>query len=646
MGRRVKKFGVLIFKFIMKQSTLYMLLLWLLLTCPIDANITIDGESVHVETDSYIVEFNKGVIEYIHNKLTDETYTHPNSRGEPGSTGLYWRKKKVLTKTAMLVSAIQLSINEVEVLYRQENTDILLNIAVDPMTDDLLIDMEGVSDTPGVVAMQWGIGYLDIQSLSVIVPSDGGRIIDATSPRNFFNNFYPSSAWEAQLAIAQGERGGFYIRNTDNTLQFKRFVYERADDGVSLNFGTDNQAPFDSHTTGNSQMWRFNTYAGGWRVPARIYRDWMERAFQPRRLSDIPWTEDITLVVDGGFSPDGTPHTFTMMERLAKLADPAKTLLMVRGWAIGREWWNERLVHYPDYEPLPELRNVIETAHRYGFKVMLYADLISFSVDHPLYPEFIKYQYRDTWNGNLLGWKWDNLIHPHRHALINPAASAFRQILVQELKTVWQEYDVDAFFMDASHAVINDANGLIDGLNAAQGHALLHKELAEAMPGIVLGGERLHEATFAYESFAQRPLILGSKAKPHLISSFLFSPFVCAIGFPRNVPHNDIEDHLLQLEYQKVWGFMPALVIWGPGHLSVERSVEIDQVLELARGWQHEYGLSADVNGDGVVNILDLTLVGQNVGVPFALPQADVDGDGFVNVLDLILVTNMFDVAR
>ena len=636
----------------MKQLPYYTLLLCLwLLVVPVYASITIDGESVHVETDGYTVRFDKGVISYIHNKLTDQIYTHPKPHGRNGWTGLlfnskYWKGKNILAggrgpRRAQLVSAERINPHKAELLYRHEGTDILLCVAIDPITDDLLIDMEGVSDTPGVVSMQWGIGHLDIQDLSVIVPSDGGRIIDANTPGDAEYYAYPTSAWEAQLAIVQGEHGGFYVRNTDNTFQFKSFHYNELDNGVALNFGTYNQAPFDSHTTGNSRKWRFNTYAGNWRVPAWIYRDWMEQAFQPRRLSDMPWTEDITLVVRGGFLSDGTPHTFTMMERLAKLVDPAKTLLEVRGWAIGGEWWKEGLVHYPDYKPLPEFRNVIETAHRYGFKVMLYADLISFSVDYPLYPEFIKYQYRDTWTGELIGWKWDDLTHPHRNASMNPASSAFREILVQELKAVWQEYNVDAFFMDASHGVINDANGLIDGLNAAQGHALLHKELAEAMPGVVLGGERLHEATFAYESFAQRPLILGNRVEPHPISTFLFSPFTHATGRGR-VPHLDIEHHLLQLEYQKIWGFMPTLTIWGPGHLNGERSVEIDQVLELAQDWQNEYGLNADVNGDGVVNILDLTLVGQNVGVPFVHPQADVDGDGQVNVLDMILVSNMF----
>ena len=48
----------------------------------------------------------------------------------------------------------------------------------------------------------------------------------------------------------------------------------------------------------------------------------------------------------------------------------------------------------------------------------------------------------------------------------------------------------------------------------------------------------------------------------------------------------------------------------------------------------------ADVNGDGVVNILDLTLVAQGFGSNEA--GADVNGDGVVNVFDLVFVANAF----
>ena len=49
---------------------------------------------------------------------------------------------------------------------------------------------------------------------------------------------------------------------------------------------------------------------------------------------------------------------------------------------------------------------------------------------------------------------------------------------------------------------------------------------------------------------------------------------------------------------------------------------------------------SYDLNGDGAVNILDLTLVGQHLGQ--AHPTADVNHDGTVNILDLVAVAQHF----
>ena len=49
-----------------------------------------------------------------------------------------------------------------------------------------------------------------------------------------------------------------------------------------------------------------------------------------------------------------------------------------------------------------------------------------------------------------------------------------------------------------------------------------------------------------------------------------------------------------------------------------------------------EGGAAWDINGDGIVNVLDLTLVAQRLGTRNA--QVDTNGDGLVNVLDLVLV--------
>ena len=48
----------------------------------------------------------------------------------------------------------------------------------------------------------------------------------------------------------------------------------------------------------------------------------------------------------------------------------------------------------------------------------------------------------------------------------------------------------------------------------------------------------------------------------------------------------------------------------------------------------------ADLNGDGIVNILDLTLVAQALGTDDL--NGDVNGDGVINVFDLVFVANQF----
>ena len=62
---------------------------------------------------------------------------------------------------------------------------------------------------------------------------------------------------------------------------------------------------------------------------------------------------------------------------------------------------------------------------------------------------------------------------------------------------------------------------------------------------------------------------------------------------------------------------------------------------ELAPTPEASERIAADVNSDGVVNIIDLTLVAANFGKT-AETTADVNGDGVVNIIDLTLVAGAF----
>ena len=99
----------------MKHFGRYTLFLCLLLTLPAYANITINDDFVHVETDRYAVEFKKGVVIHIHNKLTDETYTI--GEGPLNWSGMSWKHDVVWTLWMPLVSATLIDPFHAELLF-------------------------------------------------------------------------------------------------------------------------------------------------------------------------------------------------------------------------------------------------------------------------------------------------------------------------------------------------------------------------------------------------------------------------------------------------------------------------------------------------------------------------------------------------
>ena len=68
-------------------------------------------------------------------------------------------------------------------------------------------------------------------------------------------------------------------------------------------------------------------------------------------------------------------------------------------------------------------------------------------------------------------------------------------------------------------------------------------------------------------------------------------------------------------------------------------------LLLLISSTAHAANIEGDVNGDGVVNILDLTLVASHFGESVDAseePNPDINGDGIVDIRDLVLVAGRF----
>ncbi|MDE0482165.1 MAG: DUF6259 domain-containing protein [Candidatus Poribacteria bacterium] len=600
--------------------------------------LTVDeAGNVLAETERYVARFENGVLMHFHNKLTQETYTQGNFQG---NTEMKAWGRGLGTADFVPDEIKRHSPLECELIYQdnwtnpRDNTVMLhLLIGIDVETGDLLIQQKGISETGGIEHIIWGFANFSHAAIDVILPTRGGRMI--SNDRNFADTYYyPGSKWEAQLAIFQGKRGGVFVRSNDTQYHFKTLQYVSEGESFAVNFGQHPSAPFEAVKQVTTVTWRLNAYEGDWQVPALHHRQWMHEALKPADRRDMPaWINNIDLIVSFPFYHSDMEAG--ILEKLSQLVDPEKTLLYVIDWR--ESGW---ALNYPDYTPVTSFANFgdfVREAHRYGFRVMPHVDMVGVSLSNPLYAVFEKYQMYHPGNGKKIGWALE-LDGPHPYAWINPASSEFRKMLVERVKSVWETYRVDAFHLDISHYIVNNAP--IDGLTMAEGNILLHQELREAMPGIVLGGEGLHEVTFLYESLARLPAT--EREHPHAISSFLFSPYVLRYGhlgvpYPNRQPPGKLKEN--QEKYE-VWNarFLLQLVRIS----DLDPDVETYRFLKLV-GERQNYRFG-DVNGDGVVNILDLTLVAQHIGIQKPHnPKVDINKDGVVNILDLTIVAQQID---
>ena len=616
--------------------------------------LEIIGDTVIAETDAYIVHFQNGAITQFYNKLTAESYTVPLQDGQviglQDFPGIVWAgelgngdESSIHTKAFELKQVSSLTVSMV---YRDGQTHLRIFVSIDADTGELVVTQDAVSEKESVAEIWWSLNNLDIRDMELIVPADGGISFNASSPTWGGNFAYPSLYWEAQLVILQGSGGGFYVRSNDANYRYKSFGAKREDDSARLNFTTTNDAPFKDLTVIESVEWRLNTYSGGWRVPARQYRQWMERTFNPKPLSErTPWADKINFVFGTNFGLD-MPGTIKGYGDL----DPTKTLLLMGGFdedASGN--WVVK----------PDLVEFVEIARSYGYRIIIGTNGRGVFPHEPHYNLMLKYQFQDPWTGRRLGYGEE---HPPeaRHIFVNPASAAYRDFLVQQFKQLYSIVPFDGIFLDVNHLVSNDNNGLIDGLRAPQGNIHLQQALLDAFPDIVIMGEGFHEANFQ-QSFGGRDA--GDELRePHPISAFLFTPYTRVWAIGDDLSRGEIDTYYRSLKFSKVRGFLPSLRVWYLDEHGDPNITELRKFLRAVGMWQRlnpqinlesdnlyetswtdlfltvmvpEKLVTFDLNNDNYINILDLVIVANALGKD----APDFNSDGIVNILDLIIMS-------
>lgn len=480
-----------------------------------------------LSTPSCTLVFEAGNIIGLENRLTGETLGS-QLKGRIELAGIRLLKTSIQTDD-MALSSLKTSETSVEARYQGQKATYTLAAQAHP-NGDVILTQTGLSEVPGVAEIYWGISGVNASDTSLIVPGASGVEIDSSYKLDGYEFQWPMT-WEAQMMIIKTPKGGFLIWSDDTDFRFKDFQYRRREGRWELRFGTQNVAPFDDLKEVSSVAWRITAFRGDWTVGAQIYKEWMgENLGLSPLLGEVSWAKDIRFVVIMNVEKN-------LLLPLSEQVNSSATLLYVPNW---RFYEYDR--NYPNYTASPQFPEFLSEAHRLGFRVMVHTNYFGVSPDHPLYSDMKKYQMRDPFSGNLLWWEWTRADPAIYIAYINPASAEWRSIFVQTLKEVKERYGVDAFHLDCSWAVWNDANGPIDGLTSTQGNLELHRQLHEAMPDVAFSGEGLNELTIRYERFAQRHVILGidhvaqtwdSNLIDHLhpISAFLFCPYNIMYGY-------------------------------------------------------------------------------------------------------------------
>jgi hypothetical protein len=442
-----------------------------------------------LQTKTCGLEIRDGVIVALTNRLTGEAFVHAAPR--PASLAALHRvNQPLLAVHDALDSASPVGIEESSA-WLTNGASWRFRCEADRASGDLLITQSGDSGEEKVSGISWGIADIS-DSFDVLVPGNSGQRFSATSPAGRREFDYPMG-WEAPFVLIQGRKGGFIIRAEDADYRFKNLLVEHTRHAFRLRFESRAFPPFGNKTRIESSRWRVSAYRGPWQNGAAIYRRWAEAHFKltPLEQQQPAWARDIQFVVTMNLDQ-------SLLADLARQCHPPQTLLYLPNWR--RDGYDR---NYPDYTAVTNFDAFVEEAHRLGFRVMPHVNYFGCDPKNPVFAQFKAYQARDPFSKELLWWEWP-AEPPIKFAYINPASRAWRELFVARLKEVVSRHHVDAFHLDQTLSIYNDANGLVDGMNFFEGNVALHRELRAALPDVALSGEGLNEVTCRYEAFAQR----------------------------------------------------------------------------------------------------------------------------------------------
>ncbi|MCF7850923.1 MAG: DUF6259 domain-containing protein [Candidatus Marinimicrobia bacterium] len=447
-----------------------------------------------------------------------------------------------------------------------------------------------VSGPEPIWIQEWYISDLEVDDW--IVPALGGRILSSNMPVGQQESYKHPFWWNAQFVIGQKRDSGLVLRSDDESTNLKVLRIKRTLNGFELGYGFEASNPTTNEPL--SCSWSLSEFQGDWRVPVQQHKTWLN-SVRPHCVTQgqgkpVSWIKDIDFILEiwGANRNADTPfHTFKEMEErisdFAKLHSPSTTLLYLPGYA------NNGIDSLaPDYSPSTQcggeagFAHLVKLAHELGYKVMIHTNVLALTFQHPEFQNLRDVQVVDcfgrkqTWGMDIDG---DWLPEPF-FAYANPGYAKWGDLMERVLRSLIKKYALDAVFLDQTLLAFNTP-GQPDFLKGMATHV---QRLRESFPGVLFGGEGIHDHIAQELILAQIhgidgiPGIHGSdsaeewcKAHPVLVETFRPESMIVPHLLTRHPSHPDF---MRQDEIYDFLNIMPMLALYDRSQAIYEPGVK------------------------------------------------------------------------
>jgi hypothetical protein len=474
--------------------------------------LRIEGQRLLIKTSTLEASFERGALLSLRARKTGREFLEPAF--VDGALELTFASGRAAGFTGDLPVTITLhhiSDHCAEFRFHGWEADGIVTVSEDTETGAIRVEPSAYSSRPGVRACRWNLRGIP-QGLRLVAPFFQGIDLPLSDALIRDSRWEWPHRWEAGFAILQGKGEGFWVHAKDSRYQHKNLKVGTQADAQTLGFETEAYGPLDANLSAGGLTWEINVYKGGWKVPAKQYRDWLYRAFKlaPREASRANWLNQIRLAVSWC---NGDP---ALLEALAKQIDPRKVLIHFSQWRT--DGYDE---NYPEFTPSPKARAFIAKGRKMGFHILPHANSVDMDPSHPVYAYLRDFAYREVTQKGLLGWGWENgkvLGVPNSNAALNenrrrkvmvkihPGLSMWRSILTEQVQKGLIGLGVNGVFLDVTLCTWNLHQSLVENMTSTEGMLRLIDHVGVLNGGLAIGGEGRNEITAQGLSCAQAHL--------------------------------------------------------------------------------------------------------------------------------------------